>query len=232
MNVESNLEPTFLLLRDRLCCSDIQAAKLFVKCPQLLASSFSKSINPKVNWFQNSLDLTPKQLGAIIQHQPNLLLKSIEERMKPNLHWLQNRLDLQDGELKNLVRRAPETLGYRWETMEQKLQWYQDQFALDDVSSLRAFVCRYPTLLGYNTKTNVGPKIEFYKEHLGNDELNELIRKSPMALGVSLEKRLKPRLEEAQEVGIPMDLRLMRYIVTSSKKKWIPWLSKEIQKVQ
>jgi len=77
----------------------------------------------------------------------------------------------------------------------------------------------------------VGPKIEFYKEHLGNNKLNELIGKCPMALGVSLEKRLKPRLEEAQEVGVPVDLRLIRNIVTSIEKKWIAWLSKEIQKV-
>ena len=56
----------------------------------------SKTVEPKLGWFQARLELDAVQLRKVVLTQPSLLSKSVES-MDSNCDWLQLRLDLDDG---------------------------------------------------------------------------------------------------------------------------------------
>jgi hypothetical protein len=63
--------------------------------------------------------------------------------------------------------------------------------------------------------------LEFYSHAIDNEAgAFELIVQDPRLFGASLEKRLKPRLEEAQNVGIVIDAACLRRIAKYTNDKW------------
>jgi hypothetical protein len=64
------------------------------------------------------------------------------------------------------------------------------------------------------------PTIKFYEECVGSNAAIQLIAKDPRILGSSLEHRLKPRLVECQEAGIPVDTGTIRRIAKLTELGW------------
>ena len=80
---------------------------------------------------------------------------------------------------------------------------------------------KHPPLFGYNIDTNLEPTLDFYIDTLGDkSEALALVTRNPVAFGVSLEKRLKPRLKEAQNAGMSINTKLMNLIMVYTKEKW------------
>ncbi|KAL7547705.1 hypothetical protein ACHAWF_010983 [Thalassiosira exigua] len=78
-----------------------------------------------------------------------------------------------------------------------------------------------PELLGYNVDTNLEPKLNFFIGALGSEtEALTLVQQHPRMCGSSLEKRLKPRLEQAREAGIVIDTRCLRRIAMMTNDGW------------
>ena len=55
---------------------------------------------------------------------------------------------------------------------------------------------------------------------LGKHEALALVKRNPGAFGRSLEKRLKPRLEEAQRVGMVINYTCLYLIIFCTDDKW------------
>ena len=85
-----------------------------------------------------------------------------------------------------------------------------------------------PSLLGCNIDTNIEPTLNFYIDALG-DERKALtfVIHNPISLTFSLEKRLKPRLEEATDAGMIIDSTYLRSIMVCTKEKWAKKMLKE-----
>jgi hypothetical protein len=159
--------------------------------------------------------LDEKSLSKLVQAKPQVLGYSVEENMEPKLTWLQMRLAFDDKSLSKLVKSFPSVFSLSMEaSLEPKLTWIQDRLLLDD-KSLCFVIQRMPPLLGCNIATNLEPTIKFYENCVGSKAAIQLISKTPSILGSSLENRLKPRLVEFQEAGIPMDtasiIRIAKY---------------------
>ena len=87
-----------------------------------------------------------------------------------------------------------------------------------------------PTLLGYNIDTNLDPTINFYIDALGDEsKALDLILRIPASLTYSLEKRLKPRLEEAIDVGMIVNSTCLRYIMVYTDSQWAKKMLKEMK---
>jgi hypothetical protein len=118
------------------------------------------------------------------------------------------------------VQRLPAVLGHRIEDyLEPKLTWLQERLSLDD-KSLCFVIQRQPSLFTKNIDNNLEPTIKFYEDCVGSNAAIQLISKSPTILTNSLEKRLKPRLVECQEAGLPIDTGTIQRIALYTELNW------------
>jgi hypothetical protein len=164
--------------------------------------------------------LDNKRLSKLVQTLPAVLGYSIKDNLEPKLVWLQDRLSLDDKSLSKLVQKLPSVLSYNVEdNLEPKLSWLQDRFSLDD-KSLSKLVQTMPSVLGYNVEGNLEPTIEFYEDCVGSNAAIPTIAMDPILLGYSLENRLKPRLAQVQEAGIPLDTGTISRMAKYTGERW------------
>jgi hypothetical protein len=164
--------------------------------------------------------LDDKSLSKLVQSKPQVFAYSIEDNLEPKLVWLQERLSLDDKSLSKLVQSKPQVFAYSIEdNLEPKLSWLQARLELD-CKSLCSVIQRMPSLLGYNIEDNIEPTIEFYEDCVGSDAVSEMNAKNPRVLGSSLENRLKPRLAQVQEAGIPLDTSTISRIAVYTEEEW------------
>jgi hypothetical protein len=140
--------------------------------------------------------------------------------MEPKLTWLQERLEMDGKRLSKLVKTHPAVFGYSIDdNLVPKLAWLQERLSLDD-ESLCELVQKLPSLLSYEIDKNLEPTIKFYEDCVGSNAAIQLIASNPRILGSSLENRLKPRLVECQEAGIPVDTGIVDRIACYTELKW------------
>ena len=85
-----------------------------------------------------------------------------------------------------------------------------------------------PALLGCNIETNSEPTLKFYIDSLGDEnKALDLIIRIPASLAYSLEKRLKPRLEEAKEAGMVVDTKFLTSMMAYTNDDWDMRLTRE-----
>jgi hypothetical protein len=122
--------------------------------------------------------------------------------------------------LGKLIQSLPAVLGCSIENnLEPKLAWLQERLSLDD-KCLCELVQKQPSLLGCDIATNLGPTIKFYEDCVGSKAAIQLIVNNPRILNSSLENRLKPRLVECQEAGMPVDTATIMRIAKYTELEW------------
>ena len=127
---------------------------------------------------------------------------------------------MDDKRLSKLVQSKPQVFGYSIEdNLEPKLSWLQERLELD-CKSLSKLVQAMPPVLGYNVEDNLEPTIEFYEDCVGSNAAIQMIAKDPRNLGSSLENRLKPRLAQVQEAGIPLDTGTISRMAKYTGERW------------
>ncbi len=173
-----------------------------------------------LDWLQERLGLTDEHLIQLVKLFPRVHNYSIEDSIEPKLVWLQERLSLDDKSLSKLVRRLPPVLGYNIEdNLDPKLAWLQERLELDS-KSLSKLVQAMPPVLGYSVEANLEPTIHFYEDCVGSNAAIQIIARDPILLGSSLENRLKPRLAQVQEAGIPLDTGTITRMAKLTEEGW------------
>jgi hypothetical protein len=163
--------------------------------------------------------LNEKELSKLVQSLPAVLGLSIEENLEPKLEYLQKRLLLDEKELSKLMQRLPSVFGSSTENLETKLEYLQKRLLLNE-KELSKLVQRLPSVLSYNIESNLEPTIEFFEDLIGVDEAMGVLVKDPSFLSRSLEKRLKPRLAEVREAGIPIDFGTLSRMAKCTEEQW------------
>ena len=79
---------------------------------------------------------------------------------------------------------------------------------------------RSPGLLSCSIDRNLEPTLNFYIDALGKDHALAFVTRIPASLSYSLEKRLKPRLKQALDVGMVVDSKLVSLIMFYTNEKW------------
>ena len=87
---------------------------------------------------------------------------------------------------------------------------------------------KQPALFGYNIPNNLEPTLDFYIDALGNkSDAITYVRQKPKSFSYSLEKRLRPRLKQAQAVGMVVDAKLLYLINSYTNEQWDKKIAKE-----
>lgn len=208
-------------LQNRLLLENISVKKLIQRLPSILGMSISENMEPKLDWLQQRLSLTDDDLSKMIQRLPALFAYNIHTNMEPKLDWLQQRLSLTDEQLSKVLQRLPSLFCYNIHAnIEPKLDWIQQRLALTD-DELSKTIQRLPSLFCFNISNNLEPTLSFYINALGDEsEALTFVTNNPASFGYSLDKRLKPRLEEAQSIGMKIDYTCLHYIVKDTSDQW------------
>jgi len=91
---------------------------------------------------------------------------------------------------------------------------------MDDEQLREFFIKASPNLLGQSIELNLEPKIVFFESLIGVNAAKILLIANPYMLTRSLEKRIKPRLAEAQEAGLPINAAALARIALHTEKRW------------
>jgi len=144
----------------------------------------------------------------------------MSENLASKLDWLQKRLGLNDEQLSKMVWKCPNLFQYSIpKKMEPTLLWLQEWLGLGN-DGLSRVLTRVPTLFHCSVDTNLVPTFEFYERCIGTRETQELLRSYPTLLCYSLERRLKPRLEEVKNLGLEVDSAMLMRMGQYTEDQW------------
>jgi len=143
------------------------------------------------------------------------------ESVNEKLTFWQDRLLLDENQLRKFVLVYPSLLRFSTEeNIVPKLKYFQKRLSMDD-EQLRGFFIRSPKFVGHNIESNLEPKIAFFESLIGVDEAKAMLMATPgTMLTRSLEGRIKPRLAEVQEAGLPIDAAALLRIAKYTEEKW------------
>ena len=230
-SIEDNIEPKLNWLQQRLNVTDLQLEKLLTKEPNILAKSIEENLEPKIEWLQTRLSLEKTQVGKIVARHPAVLCYSKDENLEPKLNWLQSQLGLNDAQLSKIVRALPAIFGYSTPMkIKPSLKWLKQNLSLDDAGLARLIVAK-PSLLSQNINTNLEPTLNFYMDCIGENEGKQLVIRIPALFTLSLERRLMPRLDQAREAGLTIDVGCLQRIGLLTDEKWQTSVAYQEQKV-
>jgi hypothetical protein len=145
---------------------------------------------------------------------------SIPDNLEPKLNWLQERLNLNDAQVSKIVRGLPTIFACSIPNkLEPTLKWLQGRLSMDG-DELAKLVGAQPPLLGLSISTNLEPTLDFYQECIGIEGTKELLARNPVLLMVSLERRLKPRLEQLKGAKLEVDAGWLLRMAKNTEAQW------------
>ena len=208
-------------LQRRLGLDDGQASRMIRRFPTILEHSIAEKLEPTLEWLEKRLSLTDEGLSRILRRMPNLFSCSVDDNLALKFNWVKQRLHLHDEAVSDLIRRYPPILGCSIsDKLKPTLDWIQRRLLLSHFE-LAVVVQRMPSLVGYSVATNMEPTLNFYIQALDDEEKAiTLLVEHPVLLGASLDKRLKPRLEQGRKIGLTIDVGCMRRIGKYTDKQW------------
>lgn len=223
---EEEMEKRREKLRELLCATESEIEKLVRRNPHVLNRyDIIQAYSPKLALLQKRFGISPKEAGKLCLQNNRMVamsLASMTKTLEEQSKWIQSSLHLSDEKFSILVRKFPRFLVLKpEENLEPKLRYLRKTFELDD-DSLRELILRMPGLLTYSEKT-IDKKLAFYSKLLGERKAKRLVVESPyFVVNFSLDRRLKPRLEEVQKSGqkVKWDKTLVSRLATRTDKQW------------
>ena len=222
MSVE-NIKQRLSLLRELLDLpeGDVEGVrKCVIIRPDILFWP-EESMKESQQWIQQRFGLSDAKIAQMCR-QRSQLLYSNTTTLGDNTNSIQAVLSLSDDELSDLVSKYPAILCCYSieENIKPKLRYLRTRFELDD-DALKNLVLKAPQLFGYS-ETNIEEKLQFYSALAGEREAKRLVIKSSNLLTKSLEKRLKPRLEEVEKCGVKVrwDETLIQRLARRTPDQW------------
>ena len=219
-------------LHDRLLVTTAkQLGKLLVRASVLLTLSVEDNLEPTMDAMQRHLGLDQNETALLFRRAPSLLQSNFSLSTRPKLDWLQERLSLDRDHLRKFVKRSPTILQLKMEeTLEPRLVWLQTRLGISAEASKRlVLVC--PAILILRIQ-NLEQKLDFLQSQLGVSLTVDAIAHCPVLLTCSLEARLKPRIEEARDSGIVVDVNCLQRITKCTEKLWEASVSYQVRKLE
>ena len=198
-----NIKQRLSLLQEILDLPEVDIGglrKCIITRPKILFWK-EESMKESQQWIQQRFGLGDARI-ALMCRSRSQLLSSNTTTLGDNTNSIQAVLSLSDDELSDLVSKFPAILCCYSieENIKPKLRYLRTRFELDD-DALKHLVLKAPSLFSL-PEGNIEEKLQFYSTLVGEREAKRLVIKSSSLLRQSLEKRLKPRLEEVKNSGV------------------------------
>ena len=199
--------------------------KCIHRMPSILNISESQ-IRKSYEWIRSLLGDGQSAAGRICRNRPQLLCLGIEH-LQNKVDWYQERLSLTDEEFRKVVANYPTILIISVEDgkMDKKISHLQKIFGINDKAFKEMFL-RRPESAALSAERNIEPKMELYGSLLGTERARKLIVESPNLLLESMDKRIKPRLEEIKNAYeyVEWTETLLKRLVVRTPKVWCDYM--------
>lgn len=185
--------------------------------PTILTYSVPGRIQPGVTFLQS---LGGTRWERVLLKYPQVLTHSVETVLKPKLAYLEEFLDIPTA--KQLVTHYPPLLWLSTDLLELKFAFVQDSLDLTREET-ESVIETYPQIMGLSIEDNLRPTISFLQTHLSADQLRDFVLYQPALLAYSLTKRIRPRLEQMDELDISFAY-APAYLMSMTDSKFQEWL--------
>eukprot|EP00850_Spirogloea_muscicola_P011688 SM000073S21464 [mRNA] locus=s73:486868:489041:- [translate_table: standard] len=171
----------------------------------IASSSVAGSLCPNVEFLVAKTRLTPRQvgkmdeqIGSLLSKYPVLLGLSIES-MQRRIDYLQ-KAGLSLDRVAKLVKSHPQIMGLSIQSnIEPTFRFLEEECKVQRDKIQR--ILRWPALLTYSVDDNLRKKLEYFLSiGFEREEFGSLVWQNPIALGVSLEANLKPKMTFLRDV--------------------------------
>ena len=218
-----NIKQRLTLLKELLSLpeGDVEGVrKRIISSPEMLFWP-KESMKESQQWIQERFGLGDAKIAQMCRNRSQLLYANTTT-LGDKAASIQTALSLSDDELSDLVSKSPAILCCYSieENIKPKLRYLRTRFQLDD-DALKNLVLNAPALFGLS-RDNIEEKLQFYSALVGEREAKRLVIKSSNLLRQSLEKRLKPRLEEVEKSGVKVrwNETLIQRLAIRTKGQW------------
>ena len=182
-DIEGAYGPKVALLKERLGINQKAAGRLFFVGKWLLDVSV-ETLESKIDWLQERLDLNKEQLRKIIERSPSILGLSIEENIEPSLDIIQTNLELSDEELSKVIVTTSDLLinDLSNEKFASRFSFLQRLLDIEenDIAGLRKAIMKSPSILVWQEDCIIGVQ-EWLRCRVGLDDatIGKLMRRRP-----------------------------------------------------
>ena len=195
----ATLENRMDWLQARLNLNKSQLKSICVRDPKILTHSIEDNLEPTIDNIESILELSDTELTKIFVKSPDVLVHNMSaENIKQRLSLIQEILNLPEGDnegIQKYVKPAPQILFWPEESMKESQQWIQQRLGLGDARI--AQMCRNRPYLLFANTTTLDDKADSIQSELSlsDEELSNLVSKSPAILGYCPEENLRPKLQ-------------------------------------
>ncbi|WVZ60802.1 hypothetical protein U9M48_010779 [Paspalum notatum var. saurae] len=174
--------------------------RVFGMCPSVLTASVRGDLRPVFAFLSEDLGVPEPAHRRVVIKCPRVLACSVRDQLRPALIYLR-RLGFRDS--RALALQDPILLVSSVErTLAPKLEFLAGLgMSRDDAV---AMVLRCPALFTFSIDRNYVPKFEYLVQAMGGGV--EDIKAFPQYFAFSLEKRIAPRHQAAEEAGVALPL--------------------------
>lgn len=227
-SLENKLEPTATFLMEKLGTDPLDLGRMVLRCPGILLLDEERKLKPLLEWIGPSgLGCDTAETRRIMRRCPSLALRSLNNGLRRNADFLCEALSLDDSiggaDLRGLVAKYPQALTLSAAHVGAVLSAVREETGIEAAPEVRRCFTAQPSLLGFRPAT-LREKLRALKDGAarcaGAEDLasaaqgesaeeaakraaKELVLRRPTLLGLSLEGRLKPRMEALAEFEKP-----------------------------
>lgn len=215
-------EPIDYFLRE-LALNNDQVTRMVAICPIILTLNVDTNLRPTVRFLQSLGSDNWDGWRTMMIRYPQLLTHSVENVLKPKLEFVETTLlDLQiHDSLRRIVSRFPPIFWLSPDLLQHKVNYLSQKVDLT-ADEMKGVILTFPQILGLSVDQNVEPTITFLLTSLTQKELKTFFLYQPSLFAYSLEKRIRPRLEQLQANGIVFAYS-PPYLMSLSNDKFQQW---------
>lgn len=169
-------------------CDAASMARVIIKAPLVLVYDTKRTIDKRLTYLSNELELPLQTLGKVLVATPQVLDWSVDKVLRPRIQLLQTIVGSKDA-VTNVVDKLPMILGVD-DTIDRVL-WLREDVGLSD-EHIRVIVREAPAVLTYSVVGNLAPKWAFISETMGGTP-DDVVAVPREALCANLQQRAMPR---------------------------------------
>jgi mTERF domain-containing protein, mitochondrial len=219
-SIERNLYPKLNILN----MTTDQTHRVLLSFPQYCDYNLDRTIAPALEYLVDDLGMTADEVRAILARWPRIV--TYTSALKSQVGFFRYEMGLSPTTVKMALRRIPSLVGLATDTIRAKLRYYSRRLNYTD-DQVKAMIATMPQLLVLDVDGNVEAKIAYLSElavHVGN-----VVQKLPAVLAYSLDRRIVPRVQVLQRLGLSLD-KYLPMVLQKTETNFAQWVATQEQK--
>mmetsp|Transcript_37240 Transcript_37240/g.105075 ORF Transcript_37240/g.105075 Transcript_37240/m.105075 type:complete len:442 (-) Transcript_37240:217-1542(-) len=223
----ASMQSTVTYIQEELELSTNGVCKVVTLCPRLLGLRLENNLMKTTEYFCDTIGLTRPEVGKMMALKPSVFSLSVEDNIKVTVAYLREELCLRHSHVASILKRAPSLLCYNLKkNVRVKVDFLRENLGVSN-TEVGSLLIAAPTILGLSLE-NMEAKLAFFKEQ--GVDIQAGLTKYPLAMGMSLEGRLRPRFAYMRHIGKQPGT--LREMAAAKDDKWVAAMHISLEQYQ